>query len=222
MVCENKGKVQTKTKKNVKQRAKKSSVKKAVEKLSVTNDGSTNFDFYKKKAKKPLFVNYRSWLPRSSKVNFIMNERKRIKQRCISTNTATKRDLEFDEILKGNGYPPNFINETKLEAKQRTMEQHHPNDTNPDKWLYFSIPYISDSLDRRLKNIFRKEGLNVRIAHKSQTMRNALKRPVERYTCKIDNCPVAESKKCFQRGVVYEITCAKCGSTCSAKGVKFS
>ena len=42
------------------------------------------------------------------------------------------------------------------------------NDNNTD-WLHFLILYISDAVDYKIKIIFKKEGLTVRIAHKSTT-----------------------------------------------------
>lgn len=50
--------------------------------VHLTNEGNGGFKFYKKKANKPLFVHYKSALPKRSKVNIICNERKRINRRC--------------------------------------------------------------------------------------------------------------------------------------------
>jgi len=38
----------------------------------------SSFEFYKKPAKKPLFLHHQSAMPTKSKLNFIRNERKRI------------------------------------------------------------------------------------------------------------------------------------------------
>ena len=50
--------------------------------VHLTEEGKAEFEFYTKKAKKPLFVHHKSALPKHSKVNIIRNERKRINQRC--------------------------------------------------------------------------------------------------------------------------------------------
>lgn len=102
--------------------------------VTIKNDGSSSFDFYKKKAKKPLFVNYKSWLPESAKRNFNKNERERIRHRCTSTSVATKRDLEFDELLKTNGYPTSFIERTKLDAARNHSEKRSTNDADRTNW----------------------------------------------------------------------------------------
>lgn len=69
--------------------------------------------FYKKPAKKPLFVHHQSALPKRWKTNFIRNERRRIQQRCSTQITSNKHDRDFDNILRLNGYPERTIHETK-------------------------------------------------------------------------------------------------------------
>ena len=73
-------------------------------KLTISKDGSSSFEFYKKPAKKPLFVHHQSVMP----INFIRNERKRIKDIC-SSNTSAKQHLNTFDILRLNGYPENRI-----------------------------------------------------------------------------------------------------------------
>ena len=82
-------------------------------KVTISKDGNSSFEFYKKPAKKPLFVHHQSAIPTKSKLNFIRNERKRIKDRC-SSNISTKQHLNtFDGILHLNGYPEKGIEQTK-------------------------------------------------------------------------------------------------------------
>ena len=63
----------------------------------LTNEGNAEFNFYKKKAKKPLFVHHKSALPKRSKVDIIRNERKRINQRC--STEANKNKHNNDQII---------------------------------------------------------------------------------------------------------------------------
>ena len=78
----------------------------------------SQFNFYKKKAKKPLFVHHKSWLPMASKRNIILNERNRIAQRCSSEQSKEQHNTEFDEVLRLNGYPEQVINSTKSSNKR--------------------------------------------------------------------------------------------------------
>ena len=70
--------------------------------VTITNEGDASFEFYKKKAKKPLFTNYKS---NQTKSAMIKNERNRINQRCSSMHTKVIHNKDFDEILRVNGYP---------------------------------------------------------------------------------------------------------------------
>ena len=58
-------------------------------------------------AKKPLFVHHQLAIPKKSKINFILNERKRIKDRRSTEILTTKHQNTFDDILCLNGYPEN-------------------------------------------------------------------------------------------------------------------
>ena len=50
--------------------------------------------------------------------------------------------------------------------------QSHKKDSQPlnTEWSYLKIPYISERLNHKITNIFRKEGIPVRVAHKSYTL----------------------------------------------------
>ena len=56
-------------------------------KVTISKDGNSSFEFYKKPAKKPLFVHHQSAYCQPNP-NFICNERKRIKDRCSSNTSA--------------------------------------------------------------------------------------------------------------------------------------
>ena len=138
-------------------------------KVTISKDGNSSFEFYKKPAKKPLFVHHQSAMPTKSKHNFIRNERKRIKDRCSSNISAKQHLNTFDDILRLNGYPENSIEQTQ--RPQNPQRNPQPGNT---EWSYLKIPYISERLNHRITNIFRKENIPVRIAHKSYTLRQAL------------------------------------------------
>ena len=82
-------------------------------KVTISKGGSSSFEFYKKPAKKALFVHHQSAMPIKSKLNFICNERKHVKDRCSSNTSAKQLLTAFDDILRLNGYPENRIQQTK-------------------------------------------------------------------------------------------------------------
>jgi hypothetical protein len=174
-------------------------------KVTISKDGKSSFEFYKKPAKKPLFVHHQSAIPKKSKINFIRNERKRIEDKCSTQTTTTKHQNMFDDILRLNGYPENSIDQTK-------HPQSHQKDSQPlnTEWSYLKIPYISERLNHRITNIFRKEGIPVCVAHKSYTLRRALSHNTTERTCTRDNCAISNTKLCLLRNAVYQITCNNC------------
>ena len=175
-------------------------------KVTITTNGESSFEFYKKPAKKPLFVHHQSALPKRSKTNFIRNERRRIQQRCSTQITSNKHDRDFDNILRLNGYPERTIHETKhLQNHQRDPQ------TQTKEWHYLKIPFISDRLNRKITGIFKRENIPVRIAHKSYTLRQALSHNTTERKCNRPNCPIADTNLCLQRNTVYQLTCKACG-----------
>ena len=91
-------------------------------KVTISKDGNSSFEFYKKPAKKPLFVHHQSAMPTKSKLNFIRNERKRIKDRCFSSISAKQHLNTFDDILRLDGYPENSIEKTVPENPQQNLQ----------------------------------------------------------------------------------------------------
>ena len=114
--------------------------------------------------KKPLFVHHQSALPKKSKINFIRNEGKRIEVRCSTQTTSIKHQNMFDDILRINGYPEDSIDQTKH------PQSHQRNSSPPNvDWSYLKIPYISERLNHKFTNIFRKEGIPVRVSRTGHT-----------------------------------------------------
>ena len=130
-------------------------------KVTISKDGKSSFEFYKKTAKKPIFVHHQSAIPIKSKINFIRNERKRIEDKCSTKTIARKHQNTFDDVLRLNGYPESIIDKTKHSQNHR--ENPRPLNT---EWSYMKIPYISERLNYRITSIFRKEDIPVRVAHK--------------------------------------------------------
>ena len=77
----------------------------------------------------------------------------------------------LDDIVRINGYSEDSIDQTKH------PQSHQRNSPPPNvDWSYLKIPYISERLNHKITNIFRKEGIPVRVPHRSYTLRRALSR----------------------------------------------
>ena len=118
-----------------------------------------------------------------------------------------KTTTKFDDILRLNGYPENTIEQTK--RPQNPQQNPQPGDT---EWSYLKIPYISERLNHEITNIFRKENIPVRIAHKSHTLRQALSHTSTERKCTRDKCRISNTglHVCLRRNEVYQLTCNSC------------
>ena len=120
-------------------------------------------------------------------------------------NDSQEASNSFDDVLRLNGYPESIIDQTK-------HSQNHQKNPRPlnTEWSYLKIPYFSERLNYRITNIFRKEGIPVRVAHKSYTLRRALSHNNKERICTRDNCPISGTKLGLTRNAVYQITCTNC------------
>ena len=151
-----------------------------------------------------MFIHYKSAIPKQAKYNVIQNSKERnlIDQRCCAQSAKHKHQLDFTHTLLLNEYSAHWIQDTQLQP--RTTRSRQPDD-NID-WLYLSTPYVSDAVDHKIRNIFKHEGLRVRIAHKSTTLRQTLQKKNETPICNRQNRIII----CFNKNVAYKITCNKC------------
>ena len=179
--------------------------------ININSEGEQRTRFYKKSARKPIFVNFKSALPTRSKLCYIRNERKRIKERCSDPRDSKKYLSNFDSILRLNGYPDNFIHKNKRPTRNST-NVNHPQETDNSSFSYFNIPFYNDTVNSRIRKAFHNEGLKVRLSHKTYSLRAALcrKQPDNRI-CTKKGCNMDEGL-CFRRNVVYKILCNKCSS----------
>ena len=106
--------------------------------ITLLNFTKGSFEFYKKPAKKPLFVHYPSAIPEKSKINFIGDGQKRIEDKCSTKTTSTKHQNMFDDVLHLDGYPGINIDQTK--HPQNRKKDPPPLSTGCS---YLKIPQIS-------------------------------------------------------------------------------
>ena len=155
-------------------------------KVNISKEENSPFEFYKKLAKKPLFVQLSP--PNSNSTSFATSENaSRTDARQIHPQNNTSVNT-FDDILCLNGYPENSIEQTKRPQNPQQNPQ-----TADTEWSYLKIPYISERLNHRITNIFRKENIPVRIAHKSYTLRQALSHTSTERKCTRDKCPISNT-----------------------------
>ena len=107
---------------------------------------------------------------------------------------------KYDETLSINGYPDHLIRETN----NIKLLKRDKNDV-----VYIKLPYINDDVDYKLKRIFRQEGINIRLSHKTRNLRHHLSHSNDK-ACTLTSCSINDSKLCHRRNVVYKVICRRC------------
>ena len=176
-------------------------------KVTLRSEAGPKFEFFKKSAKKDLFVHCKSSIPQTSKIDFIANERKRIRERCTDDTDFDRHNRTFDRILHLNGYPESLIHRTRKWKRNRHQR------VQDVAYQYLKMDYVNDDLDRKIRNIFRKEGINIRITRRTKTLRSALRKRRLEGSCALSNCSIRDPKVCFRRNIVYQVRCEKCEQT---------
>ena len=149
---------------------------------------------------------------------------------------------KIESLFLSNGYPAKLIKKTKFSVKtriSRPIDKHRPQNHGPtyrhqtdgqtDKQpapktadnrldtTYLSLPYIDDTLSRKINTIVKTSKLPVRIAWQSgQTLAEKLTTSaLEKTQCPAGNrkcncCLAGLQGKCHSKNVVYMITCNLC------------
>ena len=128
-------------------------------------------------------------------------------------------------MTQDNGFPNTYIN--GLPNTTKTNGRHlHPSTSNStatstatrakrktsNNVLYFTAPYINDELDYTIRSAFKRNGFDVRISHRSYTLRDHLKPAPQRPDCQLLNCQCPRSI-CHRKLVVYRFQCNICSAS---------
>ena len=172
-------------------------------------DGRATFQFYRKPARRDTFVHFASHLPRQQKNAIVLNERSRISSRCTDGETDIIQQREFNKRLSRMGYPPHLQPASDRTQRTAILTRHQPLPT-----FYLDLPFFNDRAEWKIKNLFRRHGINIRLYRRSNTLFNTLRpkrAPVS--SCRWPDCPTKASNTCFVKNVVYQITCSGCQGT---------
>lgn len=171
--------------------------------------GSVAVNFYQKKARSDVFVNYKTSLPTNQIKSIVMNERKRIINRSSDPVHKQHAIYKFNEKLTVNGYPATYLTGSSPVPPPASRTNRRRPDTTVVH--YFRAPFICDGLDSNLRRIFSRMGLNVRIVHPSRTLRHVLNQRTITQVCNITGC-TTPPHLCYKRMVVYRFICNICPS----------
>ena len=158
-------------------------------------NGERYFTFYRKHARKPLFIHYKSAVSLSTKISAIRNEKSRISQRCSDLQDNRMQQENFNRTLRNMDYPEHLIS-TSFPRPIRTTN-------NASKRFYFRLPFINDKVNRDIKNIFIRENLPFVLAQKSHTLSSFFRKPQQQLhdvspKCALRNCLNNDTKICLK------------------------
>ena len=95
---------------------------------------------------------------------------------------------------------------------QPTGRRRRPNGADRGAAHYIDLPFLGESAERKIRQAFTREGINIRLFRRSTTILDIVRpRQPDVRRCKWQTCPTRGAGKCFTKNCVYEVTCLPCG-----------
>ena len=193
--------------------------------ITVQENGSYSTELYIKPMAAPIIIHYSSAHPMQCKYSVLYSQLLRAK-RLGSDQEAQKRGLaKIATLFRHNGYPTRLIERTKhrvmyfekQHSKGTDTQKRDKNTRSKDDTTYISLPYIDDTLARRVDGAIRSSGLKVRTAWTSgktlakHMIRSALDSPpCPAGAKKCHTCEAGLPGRCHTKNAVYKISCNLC------------
>lgn len=137
--------------------------------------------------------------------------------RVSSSADAIRRSLRKIKCLfLENGYPKHVIDKTFQANIRPTRRDQNKERRDVGQVTYMRLPYVNETVCRRVKGVIRASKLNLRVAWlsgptlKNRLVRSALEPPPCRGKTRCHTCPNGLNGKCHTKNVVYKISCKKC------------
>ena len=187
--------------------------------FTVHPNGNYTTELFIKPMAAPIILNYESAHPKKTKLGILTSQTKRA-IRVSSSPDATSRSLDkIKHLFLDNGYPEHIIDRT-FRTSLRPTRLRQQNKTKKDKSLgqvtYMRLPYVNETVCRRVNGIVRGSKQHIRVAWlsgptlKNKLVRSALESPPCRGKTRCHTCPNGLSGKCHLKNVVYKISCKIC------------
>ena len=191
--------------------------------LTVQPNGNFTTELYIKPMAAPLILNYDSAHPKQTKHSVLFSQMLRAKRIGSSIECQNRGMDQIESLFLTNGYPHRLIKRTRHRVithysrppKHTAHNMSHNNIT--DQHTYMSLPYIDETLLRRVQAAVKSSKLPLRVAWKGgKTLANILTKsalepppcPAGSRTC--HTCEAGLAGKCHIKNVVYKITCNHC------------
>ena len=196
--------------------------------ITVRDNGTYSTELYIKPMAAPIIMHYTSAHPIQCKRSVLYSQLLRAK-RLGSDKQAQERGMaKMITLFRHNGYPVKLIQRTKhrvlhsdnshLKGKHKQRDPTSGTNTKHNKdTTYICLPYIDDTLARRVDGAVRASGLKARVAWASgktlakHTIRSALESaPCPAGVKRCNTCEAGLAGRCQTKNVVYKINCELC------------
>ena len=187
--------------------------------ITVHPPGTYTTELYFKPMTAPIILHHTSSHPMSTKRAVLNAEMQRAVRVSSDQNTRDRSINLIIELFRQNGYPENMIKRAinNIKHKQNKKQNAPTGIANKTTAIYMRLPYINETVVRRVNGILRGSKVPINVAWVSDTslqnklVTSALTRP----PCPSGNrrCHTCESGlqgKCTTKNVVYKVTCNLC------------
>ena len=179
--------------------------------VTLRRSGESEFEFYRKKARKRIFVHAKSFIPEMSKKGAILNETLRIRDRCSTEIINEKHQKDFRKTLRLMRYNDKFIDRA---TKDNIANYIQKEPESAQENIFLKVPFFGHHVNKKIKRILHENNIKIHLAQRSLTLRNLVKpkRKLKPYPkCQWSTCKL-RSRFCNQHNVVYSLNCPKCGA----------
>ena len=189
--------------------------------ITVQEDGTYSTELYIKPMAAPIIIHYASAHPMQCKRSVLHSQLLRAK-RLGSDRQAQERGMtKIETLFRHNGYPNRLIQRTKHHILYNSnsnvnQKQNHTKGGSTDT-TYISLPYIDDTLARRVDGAIRFSGLKARVAWVSgKTLaKHLISSALDSAPCpagakRCNTCEAGLTGQCHTKNAVYKIICNLC------------
>ena len=164
------------------------------------------YEWYRKADHSGITLHFDSWLPDSTKRNFIRNTISTIHRRCSNDEVEKVALKTFDTRLKLNGYPEGLATQFSRNLKKKIWSKDRCDST------ILTLPYINESLIRRVNRITDKYDFDIKVIFKPNKYLSDCfhlkEQRDEHQNCAV--CHHLENGSCEEKNVVYRFVCKRC------------
>ena len=189
--------------------------------LTVKPNGKFTTELYIKPMAAPIILHYESAHPKRTKHSVLYSQMLRAMRLGSSTECKNRGMDKIQSLFVSNAYPLSLIQRTRHRViTQHTHAPTHTARNTPHRTTqhtYMSLPYVDETLLRRVEGAVKSSKLPLRVAWRSgKTLAKYLtKSALEPPPCPAGNrkchtCEAGLAGKCHTKNVVYKITCNHC------------